>query len=259
MEKGMTSLRVYPLLFIVSLFLLISFGKDHIKAAPLKNNEREVFIYKLKWLGITAGRARMEFIDRGEEIKITTRAESADWVSIFYKVDDRAKSLLTKRRNRDGGYKFIAKRYRLKIREGRHRRDKEVIFYPDKGMAEYINHLEDEKKSFEIPGGTYDPLSAFLMLRLKSIKIGEPVFLRIFDSKKVWDVKVDVLKKETVETEAGKFSTIVVKPELKSEGIFLKKGDIYIYLTDDERHIPVLIETKVLIGHIEAELVGGEF
>jgi len=62
-----------------------------------------------------------------------------------------------------------------------------------------------------------------------------------------------------VETPAGKFRTIVIKPNMKSEGIFDRKGDIYIYLTDDKRHIPVLIRTKVAVGYIEAELVGGDF
>ncbi|NIP40434.1 DUF3108 domain-containing protein, partial [Candidatus Saccharibacteria bacterium] len=42
-------------------------------------------------------------------------------------------------------------------------------------------------------------------------------------------------KKEKITIPAGTFDTIKVKPLLKSEGIFMRKGDVYIWLTDDEK------------------------
>jgi hypothetical protein len=47
----------------------------------------------------------------------------------------------------------------------------------------------------------------------------------------------------------------VIKPLMKSEGIFYRKGDIIIWLTDDMKRIPVMVQTKVKIGHITATLV----
>jgi hypothetical protein len=47
---------------------------------------------------------------------------------------------------------------------------------------------------------------------------------------------------------------VVVKPVLKSEGLFHHKGDILVWLTDDEKKIPVKVETKVPIGTVRAEL-----
>jgi hypothetical protein len=46
---------------------------------------------------------------------------------------------------------------------------------------------------------------------------------------------------------------------MKSEGIFYKKGDILIWLTDDEKRIPVLLKTKVVVGSITATLIGGQY
>jgi hypothetical protein len=213
----------------------------------------EILKYDLKWLGIKAGTAKLSFIDEGTKVRIISEARSASWVSVFYKVEDRAESVV--RRAKDTGI-LIADRYRIKIHEGRHRRDKEVIFFPEEKKAKYIDHLNKEEKFFEVPEGVLDPLSGFLALRNKEIKGEGPLWIVIFDSKKVWRVKVNVIGREVVRTKAGEFNTIVVKPELHSEGIFNRKGDVYIYLTDDERHIPVLLKTEIVVGYVVAELVG---
>ncbi|GMT46751.1 MAG: hypothetical protein IEMM0007_0317 [bacterium] len=227
---------------------------------PFTVSASESLRYDLTWMGIKAGKAQLEFIEEGDSLKIVSRAKSAKWLSVFYKVDDRVESVVLKKNNpAKGGNHWVADRYRLKIREGRHRRDKEVIFDPENGTVLYINHLKNKKETYRVPENTFDPLSGFFLLRKRLLKVNRPVHITIFDSKKVWDVRVDILKKEEVETPAGKFRTIVVKPNMKSEGIFDRKGDIFIYLTDDKRHIPVLIRTKVAVGYIEAELVGGDF
>ncbi len=46
---------------------------------------------------------------------------------------------------------------------------------------------------------------------------------------------------------------------LKSEGVFDRTGDMLIWLTDDERRIPILMKSKVKIGSITATLVGGTY
>ncbi len=210
----------------------------------------EVLKYDLKWLGIKAGTAELSFIDEGTKVRIISEARSAPWVSLFYKVEDRAESVV---KRAETGI-LIADRYRIKIREGRHRRDKEVVFFPEEKKAKYIDHLNKEERLFEVPEGVLDPLAGFLALRHKEIKEG-PLWIEIFDSKKVWRVKVNVVGRKVVKTKAGEFNTVVVKPELHSEGIFNKKGDVYIYLTDDERHIPVLLKTEIVVGYVVAELV----
>ena len=238
------------LLFIIGVLLFM----------PFTVSASETFRYDLIWMGIKAGEARLEFIEEGDSLKIVSRAESAKWLSVFYKVDDRVESVVVKKNNpAKGDIHWVAGRYRLKIREGRHRRDKEVIFDPANGTALYINHFDNKKETYAVPENTFDPLSGFFLLRKRPLEVNRPVHVTIFDSNKVWDVKVEILKKEEVETPAGKFRTILVKPNMKSEGIFDSKGDIYIYLTDDKRHIPVLIRTKVAVGYVEAQLVGGEF
>jgi len=70
---------------------------------------------------------------------------------------------------------------------------------------------------------------------------------------------VKVLRREEIVTPVGRFKTIVVHPLLKSEGIFARTGDMFIWLTDDERRIPVQMKSKVIVGSITATLTGGSY
>ena len=45
-----------------------------------------------------------------------------------------------------------------------------------------------------------------------------------------------------------------IAPLMESEGFFSRTGDIYIWLSDDERRIPVKLRSKVTIGSVRAVL-----
>jgi hypothetical protein len=45
-----------------------------------------------------------------------------------------------------------------------------------------------------------------------------------------------------------------VEPQLKTEGIFQRRGKMTLWLTDDENLIPVAVRSKVLIGSFYATL-----
>lgn len=217
----------------------------------------EILRYDLTWTGVKAGEASLEVRENANEMTILSTAQSAKWVSLFYTVDDRVESRLTKAQPPNALGEPL--QYRIKLREGRYRRDKEVKFDLKSSKAHYTDHLKDEKKDFDVPHTVLDPLSGFYTLRGASLEVGKPVYVTIFDSKKVWNVEVQVLRKERVKVPAGEFNTIVVKPLMQSEGIFYRKGEVLIWLTDDERRVPVMLRSKVMIGSVNASLTGGTY
>jgi len=217
----------------------------------------ERLVYDLTWTGIKAGTASLEIARENDLTRIISTARSAGWVSVFYTVDDRTETISATRQPPSLVGKPLS--YRMKIREGRHRRDRELAFDYGKNKVIFVDHLEGERKGFDIQETTMDPLSSFYHLRTLKIEVGKSIFVDIFDSKKLWNVEVLVLRKERVKTKLGIFDTVVIKPLMKSEGIFNRKGDIYIWLTDDEKHIPIKLETKVVVGTITATLAGGNY
>jgi hypothetical protein len=245
-------------MFLKSILLSVLFLASlasHAQAGPFKTSEK--FVYDLTWTGISAGTATLELVNDGERMKIVSTAKSADWVSVFYTVDDRVESLLINNNPIHSWAQPV--NYRIKTREGRRRKDKEVIFDSNKNRAIYIDYLKNERKAFDLPSITFDALSSFYHVRTLRLTVGEAVYVTVFDSKKVWNVEVRVLKKEKVTLPLGTFNTVVIKPLMKSEGIFSRKGDIFIWLTDDPKHIPVKMQTKAAVGSITATLVRGNY
>lgn len=212
----------------------------------------EKLTYDLSWTGIKAGTATQEIIDDGDSIRVVSTARSADWISVFFPVEDRIESVLVKAPPPLLG---LPQHYRMKIHEGSHRRDKEILFDQKAGKAEYIDHLGREKLTLNILQNTYDFYSGFYYLRTLKLEVGKPVYINILDSKQMWNVEVQVLNKEKLKTILGVIDTIHIRPLVKSEGIFERKGVIDIWLTDDERRIPVTMKTKVKIGSVTATLV----
>ncbi len=213
------------------------------------------FVYYIYWSGIKAGEAVMDFSSSPDGITIRTHATSAPVISLFYPVDDISESTLY-----PDGY---PKKFIVKVQKGRHKRDK--VTYFERKTADkpqkiiYHNILDDSIEEFFFDREAYDPLSAFYEMTKRDLKIGQKGFIDIFDSAKLWNTEVQVLRKERVTVPAGEFNTIVVKPILKSEGIFPKTGDVTIWATDDDKKLPVLLKSKAIIGHFSAELVESQY
>ena len=216
----------------------------------------EKLVYDLTWTGIKAGTATQEIIDEKDSIRVVSTARSADWISVFFPVEDRVESVLTKVAPPHLG---LPKSYRMKTREGKRLKDKELIFDHAKKKAVYIDHRGGVKVEVAINENTYDPYSSFYFVRTLNLEVGKSVYVSVLDNNELWNVEVQVLKKEKMKTILGEVNTILIKPLIKSEGIFERKGEIFIWLTDDARRIPVKMKTKVAIGSITGTLVGGNF
>lgn len=238
---------------IISLFVLIVLVVSP-QFTSADNGQHKRFVYEIFWLGVWAGTAVMDFETTPEGISIKTHATSAPLISLFYKVDDNAQSILY-----PDGY---PKMFTLKVRQGRHKRDK-VTYFEKKMEGEpqkivFDNIRDEEITEFFLDKQAYDPLSAFYAMTRWDLKTGHSYFIDIFDNEKLWKTEVQVLRREKVRVPAGEFDTIVVKPIMKSEGIFPKTGDMYIWATDDKNKLPVKLKSKATIGHFTALLVEGE-
>lgn len=215
---------------------------------------RKEFVYYIFWSGIRAGRAVLYFKETPDGIAIRTHATSAALISLFYRVDDVAESILY-----PDGY---PKKFTLRVRQGRHRRDKVTLFekkFPGKPQKIiFHNILDEETDEFFFDKPAYDPLSAFYEMTQWDLEVGKSAYIDIFDNKKLWNTEVQVLRRERIKVPAGEFDTIVVKPLLKSEGIFPKVGDIHIWATDDEYKLPVKMQSKAVIGYFTVLLMEGD-
>jgi hypothetical protein len=68
-------------------------------------------------------------------------------------------------------------------------------------------------------------------------------------------VVIEVVRKQVVTVPAGRFQTIVVRPVIKTKGLFGEGGEAEVFFSDDERRIMVHMRSKVpLIGSLTLHL-----
>ncbi len=208
----------------------------------------ERLTFNIYYTGVYAGTAVQEVRRSGDLLHATSTARSADWLTWLFKVEDRIESVSKIVDNR-----WSPVSYSEKIHEGPTRRDKKITFNDDLTAT-----VEDfrAKKTVSVPvtAATFDSLSCFFYTRTKSLEPGMTFSIDIYDGKTLHPAVVVVLRRETVKTAAGEYKTVVVHPQLKTGGIFDKKGELMIWMTDDARHMPVKMVSKVRIGKVTAEL-----
>jgi hypothetical protein len=137
------------------------------------------------------------------------------------------------------------------IREGTYRRD----FIAEFDQANHI--AKTSEGQYPIPDYVHDIMSAFYYVRtidFSSFVPGEVTTLSNFYKDKSYELGVRFLGRQELEIAAGTFRTLVVEPLVKEGGLFKSEGRIVIWLSDDERKIPVRVNTKVIIGSIDVEL-----
>jgi hypothetical protein len=66
---------------------------------------------------------------------------------------------------------------------------------------------------------------------------------------------VRYLGKETIKTRYGKFRTIKFKPLLINGTLFEGGEKMTVWVTDDENHVPVRIESPITVGSVMADMI----
>jgi hypothetical protein len=209
----------------------------------------ERLVFDVNYGFITAGEAvmavtRYETIAGRKCYRIEFTVNSLPFFSTFYKVEDRYLTFVD--------VEAIAPwKFEQHIREGTYSRDFVAEF-------DHIDNLaRTTEGTFPIPPYVHDIMSSFYYFRtldFSSKRAGDELMLYNFYKDKSYDLKVKLLGRQELEVGAGTFNTIVVEPLVKEGGLFKSEGRIVIWLTDDERKMPVRVNTKVVIGSIDVEL-----
>ena len=236
--------RAFPALMC---FVIVFSAFSSAAQQQFKLNTNEAYEYNLQYVGINAGTAVIEIggiedYDGKKVYHIKSSAKSSAWISVLYKVDDKVDSYIDV-----AG--FFSRKLVKSIREGRFSQDITIYFDQEN------KKVRDGDKTCDIPYGTQDILSAFFYFKVQKLEAGKDWFIDVYADGKVHKLQVQTLGRERIKTPAGEFKTLKVKPIMKFETIFKQDGDVAIWLTDDDRHIPVLMKSKVVIGSVSAVLV----
>jgi hypothetical protein len=228
-----------------------------VPAPPLPFGPGEQAGFRITYAKLLAGRALLSVegdARDGQEAVMRFVAEARSegffaWLFRF-RVDDRTVATWDAA---SGCSLAIEKR----LREGRARRDQVVSFDPVSGIA----HVQDPKipqERFEVGPCALDVLSAFFVTRARGVEEGGELRVPLFDNGKFYTLGIRFRGRQRLDLPpplGDDVATIVVEPQLvEGTGLFVKEGRLKIWLTDDERRIPVRMRSKVAIGSVSADL-----
>lgn len=100
-----------------------------------------------------------------------------------------------------------------------------------------------------------DMLSTFFLLRALPLKAGTPICVELYAARKMWSMVGVVGPKEKIETPLGRFDTVRVDATATRLDDASVRRSAHVWITDDDRRLPVVAVGDVRGKTIRAQLV----
>ncbi len=115
-------------------------------------------------------------------------------------------------------------------------------FFPDRMRWERQDNDEAGDLGSALP---LDEIAFIYFLRTLPLEVGKTYTYNRYFQDDGNPVTIRVLRRDQRETEGVRYNTIVVAPEIQTDGLFGEGGGAEIHLTDDERRIPVYVKSDI--------------
>ncbi len=206
----------------------------------------EILTYTVKIAGIAAGKQVTEvgqqtIIDGHDVYRLTSESRTNSVFAKFYRFQDLKESCITTDR-------LYPVRFTKNLEEPGYQASVEVNFFYEDGVAEYSKN--EARKRIKVPTGTQDELSMVYFVRSKDLTVGRTYTFPVLIKDAVEDVVLTAYRREVMKTESlGRVETIALRT---SHGYL-------IWLTNDERRLPVRIEAETRVGKLVGTLKSVDF
>ena len=168
---------------------------------------------------------------------------SYDWI---YTVRDRYESYIDTASLQP--YKFIRN-----INEGGYKKYENITFNHQANTAVTNNGV------FKVPDCVQDVISSLYYARninFDRYKPGDRIPFKMFLDNEVYNMYIRYMGKEDVKTRYGKFRAIKFKPLLVKGNIFEGGEKMTVWVSDDQNHIPVRMESPIVVGSVKIDMMG---
>ena len=196
--------------------------------------------YDVKFGRVRVGRGSMEVLEttdvRGREAWHTLFAVRGGIP--FFRVDDRLESWIDTR-------SFSSLRFAQRTNEGRYHRERRIELFPERETMLESGDGEQEEPTVHEP---LDEGALLYYIRTLPLEDGDVYSLDRYFRPDRNPVRLEVLRRERIQVPGGTFDTIVIRPTIRSSGIFAESGRAEIWVTDDARHLLVQMTAKLSFG-----------
>ncbi len=216
--------------------------------------DNQTLTYSVDWRVFPAGVATIYFDAEGSRERITASAETIGAINLLFHVGDRFESTVD--RTKGCTYEFDKQTV-----EGRRQVNSTLAVNYAKGtvVLDQKNLVKGQTKHVQttVHGCVTDLLSAIFYAASQPLEPGHSFMMPVADAAHTIPVTMKVEGREIVRIPMGTFKTLRVQPTAEA-GVVKNRGDIWIWYTDDERHLPVQMRARLFWGTITFRLTGVE-
>ena len=216
--------------------------------------QKQTLTYSVDWRVFPAGTAVVHFEAAGDREHIAATADTIGAINLLFHVSDRFQSTFD--RERGCTYEFDKQTI-----EGRRQVNStlKMDYTQKKSILDEKNVVKGTSKHVEssIPGCMTDLLTGVYYIASQPLEVGHNFVVPLVDAMHNVPVTIKVEGLEEIKTPLGTFKTIRVQPTAAA-GVVKNRGNIWIWYTDDERHLPVQMRARLFWGTITFRLTGNE-
>jgi hypothetical protein len=216
--------------------------------------QKQTLTYSVDWRVFPAGTAVMHFEAIGDRERLTANADTIGAINLIFHVGDRFQSTFD--RTKGCTYEFDKQTV-----EGRRQINStlRLDYAQSKSILDEKNLVTGQTKHLEayVPGCLTDLLAGVYYASSQPMALGRNFVIPVVDAMRTVPVTMKVEGREEIKTPLGTFKTLRVQPTADA-GVVKNRGNIWIWYTDDERHLPVQMRARLFWGTITFHLTGNE-
>jgi hypothetical protein len=216
--------------------------------------QKQTLTYAVDWRVFPAGTAVLHFDATDDRERISASADTVGAINLIFHVSDRFQSTF----DRDKGCTYEFDKQTV---EGRRQINStlRIDYAQSKSILDEKNVVKGQSKHVEmpIPGCLTDLLSGIFYASSQPMDVGKSFVVPVVDAMHTVVVTMKVEGREEVKTPLGTFKTVRVQPTADA-GVVKNRGNIWIWYTDDDRHLPVQMRARLFWGTITFRLTGNE-
>jgi len=211
---------------------------------PFAVGETLTYSAKLGMLSLGSGTLEVAALDsiRGDEaFRFRFRLTGK---TLFYSLDDVLESYVATE-------DFTSRRFVQDFLENDKPKHRSFDIFPDSGF--YRESGRDTARA--TPTDPLDDAAFFYFVRITPLEVGKTYVYDRYFRKDKNPVTIKVVKREKMELPDGtEVQCLVLHPVIDTKGMFSKRSDTRIWLTDDPRRLPVQIRSRFPFGTITLRL-----
>ncbi len=216
--------------------------------------QKQTLTYSVDWRVFPAGTAVVHFEANGDSERITASADTVGAINLLFHVSDHFQATFDR-------LKGCTAEFDKQTVEGRRQITStlKLDYAGNKSVLDEKNLVTGQSKHIETPvtGCMTDLFSGVFYAASQPLEVGKSFVIPVVDAMHSVPVTMKVEGREEIKTPVGTFKTIRVQPTADA-GVVKNRGNIWIWYSDDERHIPVQMRARLFWGTITFRLSANE-